>query len=278
MEFTVTPLFTPEQREMIEARSGNPKSLTFPCEDTPKSVTHLRNAAPNTGHDLHLNGLSVLVDLVVSKRLRVILLYRYGKYLNVVSSASLMHCPSLVSEPIEEVNASFQYGISIMMNLRVMKKMCAELSTIRHLDAEIDDFVTNLEDTLEVNGVQKPQPIVVREFEYLRCTGTGTPVHFRRLYVSIDDRSNTLSMTGLSLIILEQFLRYSSGIIHHKLHLNGVFNPSCLIGGRHFSLVSALTKEQAEIIIKQRKGHKMEDWAIIYDALNRLCHSRKSGE
>jgi len=268
MIFKATPLFTPEQREMIETRSGNPKSLTFPCDVTPKSVKHLRNADPNTGHDLHLNGLPLLVDFVASKRLRVLLLARYGKFIDVVSSASLMHRPDLSDTSVDDTPSTFRYGMSVMMNLRIIKKMCAELCTIRHIDEEIDEFVIEIEKTLIDYGVTIPEPLPVETFENAQfklekaenkqrfIVGCGREFEWQYDFLKLN-----IWFTNLS--IYEQLLRYNSGILIPNPDYDALFQKDYKIGGRFFCFAVLMTKEQAQIIINQRENHKLEDWRVI---------------
>lgn len=274
MEFTATPLFTHEQKGMIEARSGNPKSLIFPCTDIPKSITHLRNASPNTGHDLHLNGLPILVDFVSSKRLRVLLLSEYGPFINVVSSASLMHKPELSNLSVEETPCTFRYGMSIVVNLRLIKKMCSELSTIRHIDIEIDEFVEHLEEVLVDNNIKIPDPSPVDRFENAIFTGEleYSKNCWKEVYIETYKHLSCPSclevvLVGLNLSMYEQIMRYNSGKLLIKRGYQGLFRRDYKIGDRCFSCTCMILEDQARIIVEQRQTHKLHDWQIICEEL-----------
>lgn len=276
MIFNTTPFFTPEQRKMIESRSGNPKSIAFPCEETPKSVKHLRDAAPNTGHDLHLNGLPLLVDFIASKRLRVLLLAEYGKFTNVVSSASLMHKPELSDVSVEGTPCTFQYGMSVVVNLRLIKKMCAELCTIRHIDGEVDELVVELEKVLTEHNIKVPDPLPVTRFEEADfkglleyCKGCWEEVNIMNLSWIRSNRCIEIALEGLNLSMYEQLLRYNSGILLIKRGYYGLFRDDYTIGDRAFSCTLVMMEDQARIIVEQRKNHKLKDWQIICKALER---------
>ena len=270
MEFTATPLFTPEQRGMVEARSGNPKSLKFPCEDAPKSVPHLRNAAPNTGHDLHLNGLPLLVDFVASKRLRVLLLAQYGRFIHVVSSASLMHKPELSDTSVGDTPSTFRYGMSVMINLRLVKKMYAELCTIRHIDEEIDEWVEGLGKILIEYGIKLPEPLVVNAFEEACfCLEKEDRAMLKAACEKVSGFQFDilkLNIYNFNLSMYEQFLRYTSGTLFIPDY-SGMFQKDYKIGDRFFCFAALMTKEQAQIIVEQRKTHKLADWKVICEQL-----------
>ena len=126
------------------ARAGNPKSISFPCEQSPKAIDKLAQAESGSGHDCFLKGIVVYIDWNINKIIREQLL-RYN-FINVISSQSLMHCfedfkkEGVIPQEVESVDdlpLSFAYGISFQTNYLQLKTIYKQRKTHKRKEWQV---------------------------------------------------------------------------------------------------------------------------------------------
>lgn len=247
-------LTTQEQTQSLLALAGNSKSFDFPCRTIPKAITSLMDSEPYTGHDLVLGLIPVLINAELTKPFRTFLLFLYGRHLN-ISSQSLMH-KNLANLPLNQIPSSFAYGLSIVTNLRLLKRMVADLQNFLHIQ-EIHDFTLTLSlyltDTLGMVEPKKSNLIL----DYLHSDGTQD----LRIYPI----SNYYEIHFLSFDIsfIEQLLRYTSNTLFTKIeHPNNLFSDYYITDNK-ISLVGLFTKQQIKTIVEQRRNHKLPQWRRV---------------
>jgi len=268
MYFKYEIINTKENIEGVKQRCGNCKSSVFPCPTVPKSINALWNAEPHSGHDLNTGSIFVLIDTEISKPLRVALLAHYSKYINVVSSASSMHRPDLFEGAIDNLPAHTAYGISFVVNLRLIKRIVSELSIPDNanvsieLKEELHVFIHNLKEILTSFGIKLPATIAI---PLLSNPTTNGMLHFSvRSILS----TTYVFILHTNLIIAEQFLRYTDGLL--------LTNPRIVMANAYsceswaddsIAIEGVMSKKQATTIYNQRKTHKRQEWRAICDEL-----------
>jgi hypothetical protein len=249
----------------LQARAGNCKSLDFPCTLTPKSISALKNAPSYSGHDLILNGGYYLLDVVISKPFRILLLVNYGKYIDVVSSCSLMHKPEIASGvAIEDVYPNFAYGISFVMNLRLIKRIVSDLWGTMGADSELASFVIMLSTILINEGIAIPDGAPSRRIKEQATSMLYIP----GLVITAEDGYNTFSLK-CDLILAEQFLRYSNDImITNKDEVVKRAYGAYRLGQTCIHIKGVISDDQLRTIRKQRANHKLKEWHRICKAID----------
>lgn len=261
-----------ENIEGVKQRAGNCKSSVFPCDTTPKSISSLWNAEPYTGHDLNTGSIFVLIDTEISKPLRIALLALYGKYINVTSSASSMHRPDLFEGAIDNLPSHTTYGISFVVNLRLIKRIITDFSftfppnsVSMELEEELHVFIHNFKEILTHFNISIPEtnPIVC-----LSKISTNGMFHFSVRPIFLNTYAFILHT---NLIIAEQFLRYTDGLLlacPHKVVFDAYTCESW--GDDSIAIEGMMSKKQALTIYNQRKSHKRCEWGVICGAIKKL--------
>jgi hypothetical protein len=258
----------------IRQRCGNCKSSTFPCSTVPKSIGNLWNSPSYTGHDLNLGSIFIMVDTEISKPLRIALLAHYGKYINVVSSASSMHRPDLFDGDIDNLPSHTTYGISFVVNLRLIKRIVPELNIPDNADVSIElkeelhVFIHNLKEILTHFKIAIPATITA---PLLSNSGTNGMLHFSVRPIFINTYSFILHT---NLIIAEQFLRYTDGLLLACPYRVVSAAYSCESwGDDSIAIGGVMSKKQATTMYNQRKNHKRHEWGIICNELKIIVDS-----
>lgn len=256
-------LTTQDQTKELLALAGNSKSINFPCKDIPKVITNLMDSNPYSGHDLVLGLIPVLINTEITKPFRTLLLFLYGKYIN-LSSQSLMH-KNLTNLPLNQIPSSFSYGLSIMTNIRLLKRMVADLQNFLHIQ-EIHDFTLTLSLYLtDELGLKEPQKSNL-EIDFIHSTGEQS--------ITIYPISNyyEIHFNSFDLSFIEQLLRYTSGTLFTKIEEVDSLFSDYYITDNKVSLVGLFTKQQIKTIIEQRKNHKLLQWRMVCDELIKRCN------
>lgn len=254
--------------EEVKKRAGNCKSDKFPCESIPKSLNTLWDAEPYTGHDLNLGSVFILIDTEMSKPLRILLLAHYGKYINVVSSASSMHRSDLFEGSVDDQSIDIQYGISFIANLRLIKRIISDLSEPEKgnhkLVAEIKVFLKYCKDILNHFKIKIP---VNNKAISIGCVSP----RWRALAVSCSKVDDVLKLEiDTNIIICEQLLRYTNDmmILNKKEIVDSVYNASNW-GEYRIKIELLASRIQLETIYNQRKNHKRKEWSVICREIER---------
>jgi len=266
----------------IQERAGNCKSLLFPCKTAPKSINSLIHADPYSGHDLITNGQYILIDCCISKPLRIFLLLNYGQYIDVLSSQSLMHKPELAHTALENVSKTFTYGLSVSVNLRLIKRIYSDLSFIISINRleesnleqyqEICAFNKNLENIISHFKIPLPKahPNPNDELDENITPAKNTKFYFKILKSTKFNDILKFKMTT-NLIILEQFLRYTSDILFDNKQdiIKQVYTRCDSLTSNQINIQGLFSIEQLKIIYNQRKNHKRLEWKYICNYISK---------
>ena len=290
-----------EERNVILSRAGNCKSDNFPCEVQPKGLASLVGSKAYTGHDVVLNGLYMLLDVEISKPFRCALLMKYGKYIDVVSSASSMHRPDLLEAnlldvtncktDVENISNSTRYGISFSINFRLAKRILSDLegkySYWSHLGEEVEEFKEVIKQVLRQGCpfaeavISKPElPTDSTKDLIAFYPAYGEPIGATEFYLNEGDPHHHAGdfLISTNLIILEQFLRYTDGILLSPFSVDEairelIAHKYSAWGTTRILLEGYITLEQLQTIKAQRATHKRREWrVVICPVINAFCN------
>lgn len=266
-------LVSDETKGELLKLAGNSKSVTFPCNTVPKVIDKLLNSPPYSGHDSFLGLIPVRVDANLSKVSRCILFFKYGKYLN-VSSQSLMHKEKELSGmKLEEIPSSFEYGVSFTTNMRLLKRMVFDLFSFDNLPDDLFNLLVEVKDFLLSQGVAVSKSpvkngVVAPSYVFFgnRLCIYNTKPDYDVEVAKIDEQLFYINISNVDIALLEQLLRYSSSIIFTDLYLI----RECLLQDPIHAVSFVATKEQLNIIVNQRKTHKLKEWLPICETFEKL--------
>ena len=271
-------LATEDGVKELFALAGNSKSMEYPCTTIPKALNQLISAEPYTGHDLVLGLIPVLVNCEISKPMRILLLFLYGKYMN-ISSQSLMH-RDLANKPLSEIDSDFAYGFSFTTNLRLLKRMVADLQNWTNIQ-EVHDFVLTISLYLNDLGITDPQKTelsinFIKEEDYPDIENLCDP---EDLCSPEGIESPIISHMGYyfeakflnyDLSMIEQLLRYTSGALFIRMDNPDRLFQNYKLTDKRVSVVGLFTEDQLKTIVKQRSNHKLKQWHGICDEIREM--------
>jgi len=249
--------------EQLLALAGNSKSFDYPCQNVPKAIDNLIQSEPYSGHDLVTGLLPVLVNCELSKPERCLLLFNYGKYMN-VSSQSLMH-RNLANLPLEEVDTSFSYGFSFVANVRLFKRMLMDFPiTGQENNKGLDDLLTSISEFLRSHFDININHVENDSFNYFKHDGVSFQINSRK----VNKNAWYIRFNGFDLSFIEQLLRYSSGTVWTGLGKN-LFRKG-KITDTQYGVEGVFTLKQIQVIISQRINHKLPQWQLVCEKLKEL--------
>lgn len=247
--------------ELCQKRAGNPKTsnLSF-SNKIPKSIDQLGSCEPFTGHDAFLSGIFVYMDCNVSKKFRIQLLSHY-KFINVISSSSLMHKfedfkkemkPKRIKE-VDDVPMHWKYGITMAINYRQLKIIYKErrLSS----DPEWVEFCDMIEKLPHSNWLTNTELTdISKQYPGLICPQTNE--------VTFVLHGETIKhiVWPTTYIILEHLCRYHDVKFSTDSlwQINNI--PDDAVIGDFVDIVFTAPRETLSTIYNQRKNHKRKEW------------------